>query len=94
MKLSPEEVKKIAHLARLDLKAEQVEAFSSELSSLLTYIDQLSELKTEGIEPTAHVEALSTPLREDLVTTSSVSEAVLEQAPARSDTLFEVPKVL
>ena len=94
MKLSPEEVQKIAHLARLELKEGEVEVFSSQLSSILTYIEKLNQLNTEGIEPTAHAMEVPTPFRKDEEKQEISKESSLINAPHREGDYFKVPKVI
>lgn len=94
MKLSPEEVKKIARLARLKLEESEVEKFSGQLSSILSYIEKLGELDTTKIEPTAHAFLVPTPFREDQVEPYRDQELSLQNAPAREGPFFRVPKVI
>ncbi|MDO8643908.1 MAG: Asp-tRNA(Asn)/Glu-tRNA(Gln) amidotransferase subunit GatC [bacterium] len=94
MKLSQKEVQKIAELARLELSSKDEEKFSDQLSGILTHIEKLGELKTEGIEPTSHAMLVPTPFRDDTVIVSPIHEKVLAQSPDREETLFRVPKVL
>lgn len=94
MKLSPEEVKKIAHLARLSISDDEVKKFGGQLSSILEYIEKLNELDTDQVEPTAYTSTQGTPMREDEAVASQARELILEHAPDREDTLFKVPKVI
>jgi aspartyl-tRNA(Asn)/glutamyl-tRNA(Gln) amidotransferase subunit C len=66
-RLTTDQVRHIAKLARLRLSDEEVESMSGELSSILGYIDMLSELDTTHVEPTAQVTGMSTILREDII---------------------------
>ena len=61
MKLSPEEVRKIAHLARLAISEAEVEKFSGQLSSILEFIERLNQLDTRNVEPTSYTSASGTP---------------------------------
>ena len=94
--LAPEEVERIAHLARLSLTADERDLFARQLTAVLQYAEQLREVDTEGVEPTSHPLALSTPLRADDVRPSLPRAAALESAPAPDDDagLFKVPRVL
>ena len=94
MKLSPEEVRKIARLARLKLEESEVEKFSGQLSSILSYIEKLGELDTTKIEPTAHAFLVPTPFREDRIEPYRDQELSLKNAPAREGNFFKVPKVI
>jgi len=93
--LSPEQVRKIAELARLDLTEAEVERYSVQLSNILTYVEKLNGLDVSKIEPTAHAISVPTPFREDRVTSSGKEkEAALGQAPDRDGDFFRVPKVI
>jgi aspartyl-tRNA(Asn)/glutamyl-tRNA(Gln) amidotransferase subunit C len=81
--LSKEEVKKVAALARLELSEEEVETLTPQLSNILGFIDQLKEVDTTNVEPTAQVTGLSDVWREDEYEDWDKSEraAALAQAP-------------
>jgi len=87
-------VRHIAMLSRLTVTDMEVAQFASELSAIVGYVDQLSEVNTEGGSPTAHVRPNHNGLREDEARPSPGPEAVLGNAPQRQDTFFRVPKVL
>ncbi|HET6466635.1 MAG TPA: Asp-tRNA(Asn)/Glu-tRNA(Gln) amidotransferase subunit GatC [Nitrospiria bacterium] len=94
MKLSKEEVDHVAKLARLSVNDAEKEAFSRQLSEILTYIQTLNRLDTSKIQPTSHVLDLSNVLRDDAIRESlSVAEA-LANAPDRVDDFFRVPKII
>ena len=93
-KISVEEVAHIANLARLELEPGQGEAMARELDRILGYAEQLQALDTDGIEPTAHVLPLVTPVRRDEPASPVDPEAALSNAPARGGAAFAVPKVL
>lgn len=94
MKLSREEVQRIALLARLALTpAEEVELVAH-FDKVLTYMEKLNELQTEHVEPTAHAVAVPSPLRDDRVTNQPNTEALLANAPAREADFFKVPKII
>ena len=94
MKLTHQEVLKIADLARLELSPDEVEKYSTQLSAILNYVEKLNALKVEGIEPTAHAVMVPTPLRKDEVVVNQTLENSLANAPDREDSFFKVPKVL
>jgi aspartyl-tRNA(Asn)/glutamyl-tRNA(Gln) amidotransferase subunit C len=94
MSLSPEQVKQVAHLARLDVKAEQVGAYAQQLSNILGLVDQLSAARTEGVTPMAHPLEMTQRLRPDEVTEANRREAFQAIAPAVQDGLYLVPKVI
>ena len=94
MKISKDEVKETAELARLEFSDEQLEKFTGQLGVILEHIEDLNELDTENIEPTSHVLELSTPLREDKVQQLITVEEALANAPEKNDDFFVVPKVI
>ncbi len=87
-------VAKIAKLARIRVSEEQQEALAGELSNILTWVEQLNELDTEGVEPMTSVVAVKPPLREDKVTDGRCPEKILANAPEAEHGFFAVPKVL
>jgi aspartyl-tRNA(Asn)/glutamyl-tRNA(Gln) amidotransferase subunit C len=90
MKLTLEQVRHVADLARLGLRDDELEALASELSSILTYIDQLERLDTAAIAPTAQVGELVDVMRDDEVRPSLDPEAALANAPSREGDYFRV----
>ncbi len=93
-KITQEEVRHIALLARLTLSPEEEKAFTVELSRILQYMEKLNELHTEGIEPMAHAVEVPTPFREDKPQSSAEAAALLQNAPEREGPFFKVPKIL
>ena len=81
MKISKEDVVKVAELARLEFKEQEVQKFTEQLGNILEYIEKLNELDTDNVEPTSHVLDISTPLREDKVDKMLTIEEVLQNAP-------------
>jgi len=94
MKISDDEVRYVAKLARIELNTERVHAMSITLSDILTYMDQLNELDTTDVPPTAYVGTLETVLREDRVQTSLPVEEALQNAPDCVGALYRVPKII
>ena len=90
MKLIQEELRHVADLARLGLRDDELEALATELSSILEYIDQLEQLDTSAIPPTAQVGELVDVMRDDEVGPSLDVEDALRNAPARDGTYFLV----
>ncbi|HXO67298.1 MAG TPA: Asp-tRNA(Asn)/Glu-tRNA(Gln) amidotransferase subunit GatC [Candidatus Dormibacteraeota bacterium] len=90
MKLIQEELRHVADLARLGLRDDELEALATELSSILEYIDQLEQLDTSAIPPTAQVGELVDVMRDDQVGPSLDVEDALRNAPARDGTYFLV----
>jgi aspartyl-tRNA(Asn)/glutamyl-tRNA(Gln) amidotransferase subunit C len=94
MKITNEMVEQLGELAQLRIEDAQVEPMRRDLEELLSYFEQLSEVDTEGVPPTAHVLDLATPLREDRVhDVLSVDQAV-GNAPDHDDASMIVPKVI
>ncbi len=92
--LTHETVKKVAALARLKLSATEVETFTSQLGKILEYVDILSEVDTNGVEPLVHAIELSNVLRDDEPRPSLPREQVLANAPKTDGRFFLVPQIL
>ena len=90
MKLIQEELRHVADLARLGLRDDELEALATELSGILEYIDQLEQLDTSAIPPTAQVGELVDVMRDDQVGPSLDVDDALRNAPARDGTYFLV----
>ncbi len=89
-----EQVKKVAHLARLELTPEEEQQLTTQLSSILEYVEQLSELDTTDVPPTTRAIDVNNITREDQCYPYPEQEALLDQAPAREDTFFRVPQIM
>ncbi len=96
MKLSKKDIKHIANLARLELTEKELEKYGSQLSAILGYIDQLREVDTIGVEPTAQVTGLTNVFNEDKVCVWEKQETknALEQAPEIENNQVKVKRVL
>ncbi len=94
MSLSPAEVEKIAHLARLALEPAQAAGLAQDLSRILDLVDQMSAVDTAGVEPMAHPLEMSQRLRPDEVTESDRRDAFQEVAPQTEAGLYLVPRVI
>lgn len=94
MRVSIEEVKHIARLARLRFTNEEVERYSIQLGRILEYLQQLNELDLEDVPPTSHILSLKNVLREDVVKESLPQEEALRNAPQKWKGYFKVPRVL
>ena len=93
-KISLKDVEHVARLARLDLSPAEKERMQRELDGILSYIDKLRALDTEGVEPTSHAVPMTNVMREDVSRPSFPQEEMLANAPARSGDLFRVPKII
>jgi aspartyl-tRNA(Asn)/glutamyl-tRNA(Gln) amidotransferase subunit C len=89
------DVERVAHLARLELNAEEKELFARQLAGILAYAEQIQRVPTEGVEPTSHA-GDAAALREDVVRPSLPREESLASAPDSDPVagLFKVPRVL
>lgn len=89
-----DQVRKVAHLARLELAAEEEAQFTTQLNSILDYFEQLSELDTEDVLPTTRAIDVSNITRPDALKEFPEREDLLQAAPDREDEFFKVPKIL
>ncbi|AEH44405.1 glutamyl-tRNA(Gln) amidotransferase, C subunit [Thermodesulfatator indicus DSM 15286] len=94
MAITKEEVKHVAHLARLEFSEEELETFSEQLADILNYVAKLNELDTKDVEPTYHALKLTNVFREDEVKESFPTDEILKNAPERENGFFVVPKVI
>ncbi|AUM14037.1 Asp-tRNA(Asn)/Glu-tRNA(Gln) amidotransferase subunit GatC [Ketobacter alkanivorans] len=94
MALDKEDLIKIAHLARLQVADNEIEATTVRLSSILGLIEQLQAAPTDGIEPMAHPTDAVQRLREDVVTETNHRDEYQKIAPATEEGLYLVPKVI
>jgi aspartyl-tRNA(Asn)/glutamyl-tRNA(Gln) amidotransferase subunit C len=94
MEISKEQVEHVAKLARLEVSEDEKTTFARQLSAILTHIDQLKDLDTAGVEPTATVLPADNVFREDEVRPSLTQEQALANAPDQADGFFRVPKIL
>jgi aspartyl-tRNA(Asn)/glutamyl-tRNA(Gln) amidotransferase subunit C len=98
MALKPEDVKKIAHLSRLELSEPEAAQMLTQLNGFFSIVEQMSAVSTRGIEPLytplSAVQEVHLRLREDVVTETDQRAANQRTAPAVEDGLFLVPKVI
>jgi aspartyl-tRNA(Asn)/glutamyl-tRNA(Gln) amidotransferase subunit C len=94
MKLSLEEVRHVAALARLSLSADEEERYRHQVSAILEAMEQLKALNTDQVEPTSHAIAVEGMLRDDVVVPSMDPAKALANAPAKVGTSFAVPKII
>ena len=94
MSLDKEQVRKIAHLARLKIDEADIDNYASNLSSILHLVEQMSQVNTEGVTPMAHPFDAVQRLREDVVTESNQREAFQAVAPKVEDGVYLVPRVI
>ncbi len=94
MKISIDEVRHVAHLARLSLSEDQLEAMMQNMNSILDYMDLLNEVDTTDIEPASHIMDISNIFRDDEVRPSLPPEVSLNNAPEKNRNSFVVPRVI
>ena len=94
MALSKETIAHVAKLARLELSEKEMDEMSIQLSEILAWIEQLREVDVDGLDPMTSVVQMDLKVRDDVVTESDQAEAIVSNAPERSDTYFVVPKVI
>lgn len=94
MQLSKETVQYVAHLARIDLKDNELEKLSHQLKDVLDFIDKLKVLDVKATNPTSHILPLNNVLRDDVPAKSLPIDKVLANAPEKKDNFFVVPKVI
>jgi aspartyl-tRNA(Asn)/glutamyl-tRNA(Gln) amidotransferase subunit C len=87
-------VRRIAHLARIAVAEDEVAHLQGELNAILAFIEQLSEVDCQGVEPMTSVTPMAMKQRADNVTDGGIAEDVLRNAPAREGNYFLVPKVV
>jgi aspartyl-tRNA(Asn)/glutamyl-tRNA(Gln) amidotransferase subunit C len=87
-------VRRIAHLARIAVAEDEVEHLRGELNAMLAFVEQLSEVNVEGVDPMTSVTPMEMKKRQDAVTDGGDAEAVLKNAPATQDHYFMVPRVI
>ena len=94
MSVDHKTVRRIARLARIKVADDEIEHLKDELSAMLAFVEQLSEVDVTGIDPMTSVTPMRMRQRPDEVTDGGIAEAVLRNAPARQGDFFMVPKVV
>jgi aspartyl-tRNA(Asn)/glutamyl-tRNA(Gln) amidotransferase subunit C len=92
--LTPEEVKKVAEMARIELSDTEVEKFQKDLSSVLDYVDVLKEVDTEGLEIVSSVTGLENVDRVDVAKPIDYQDEIMANAPERKDRYYKVKSIL
>lgn len=94
MRLPPDQVEKVAHLARLAIDDAEIEAYAQDLSRILDLVEQMNAVDTTGIEPMAHPLDMAQRLRPDVVTEGNQRELFQSIAPCVEAGLYLVPRVV
>ncbi len=94
MKITKQEVDHVAKLARLQLSDQARDTFTDQLSNILTYVEQLNEPDTKGVEPTSHVLDIKNVMRDDVPGESISQDRALANAPDKAAGHYRVPKII
>jgi aspartyl-tRNA(Asn)/glutamyl-tRNA(Gln) amidotransferase subunit C len=92
--LNRDQVHKVALLARLELTPDEEEQYAGQMSSILDYFEQLSELETTDVEPTTRAIDMSNVTRHDEQSSYQNLEGIYDAAPDRETDFFKVPKIM
>ena len=94
MSVDAKTVRRIAHLARIAVAEEEVANLQAELNAMLAFVEQLSEVDVEGVEPMTSVIPMELKQREDKVTEADIADDIVRNAPATENHYFLFPKVV
>ena len=87
-------VRRIARLARIAVEDNEVEHLQGEINAILSFVEELSAVNVDGVEPMTSVIPMKLPMREDVVTDGEIPQKVLANAPLTEDGFFLVPKII
>ena len=94
MSAAADTVRRIAQLARIAVAEDEIEHLREELNAILAFVEQLSEVNVEGVEPMTSVIPMDMKKRPDVVTDGEIADDIVRNAPATDDHFFLVPKVV
>lgn len=94
MKVDSATVRRVARLARIKITEEEAGRLEGELNGILTWVEQLNEVKTDGVEPMTRVVPVKMKMRADAITDGGKADDIVKNAPATEDHYFVVPKVV
>ena len=94
MSVDADTVRRIAHLARVAVKEEEVVHLKAELNAILAWVEQLQAVDVAGVEPMTSVTPMKMKMRKDEVTDGGIPEDIVKNAPQSEDNFFLVPKVV
>ncbi len=94
MSVDPSVVRRIAHLSRIAVDDSEVSRLNGEINAILSFVETLSSVNVERVEPIASVLPMQMKKRPDVVTDGGIADDILVNAPAREDHYFVVPKVI
>ncbi len=94
MRITKEDVIRVAHLARLDLESGAIDNYVEQIGEVLDYVNMLDQVDTDGVAPTCHVIALTNPFRDDDLVESLARRNALANAPEQENGDFLVPRII
>ncbi len=94
MKITKEEIKQVATLARLELSPEEEDLLTHQLDKIFQYVEKLDQLDTTTVEPLTQVGEITNAFREDRVVNWPATNSLLSNAPAREQNFIKVPKII
>ncbi|GAC1347029.1 MAG: Asp-tRNA(Asn)/Glu-tRNA(Gln) amidotransferase subunit GatC [Bradyrhizobium sp.] len=94
MSVDEKTVRRIAHLARIAVAESEVPHLQGELNAMLAFVEQLSEVNVDGVEPMTSVTPMAMKKRPDVITDGGIADDIVRNAPATEDHFFLVPKVV
>lgn len=94
MSVDANTVKRIGRLARIRIEEDEVAGYQNEINSILGFVEQLSEINVDGVEPMTSVMPMTLRRRDDVVTDGNIAERIVKNAPLTEDNFFMVPKVV
>ena len=94
MSADADTVRRIAQLARIGVAQDEIEHLRRELNAILAFVEQLSQVDVEGVEPMTSVIPMEMKKRPDTVTDGGIPDDIIKNAPAAEDHFFVVPKVV
>ena len=94
MSLNQADLKKIAHLARINVSEQETKVLEEKLQGIMSLIDQMQNVDTNNVEPMSHAIEVSQPLREDIIKETEIRKDSLPLASEVQDSLFVVPQVI
>jgi aspartyl-tRNA(Asn)/glutamyl-tRNA(Gln) amidotransferase subunit C len=94
MSISKDKVSHVAKLARLNPSDGDIDLYTGQLKRILAHVEKISEIDTEGVEPTMSTTPVSGPMREDVIKPSLTQDEALKNAPVSEKGCFKVPKII
>ncbi|OVE82749.1 asparaginyl/glutamyl-tRNA amidotransferase subunit C [bacterium K02(2017)] len=92
--IKADEIKKIAHLAKIQIEQKEFDQLAKQISDIMKYAEIINELDLKGIEPTSHAVAVDNIFRADIAIEANIINEAIKQAPEQAEHFFRVPKVI